>query len=198
MKTYNKRSNARRAALAQLGAEAVEGTHFRLVEAEPGRFAVEMIEQAAADAQTVTEADDEAFTPPAFLQREAAAQATKATAKAEVPAAKPAGADDPSTRKPARNKPTRAGKAGPEADAKAASEPTPEPRTPRQREGTKQALLIAMLRRPEGATVPEVVEATGWQAHTARGAMFGALKKRLGLEVTSEKVEGRGRVYRLP
>ncbi len=39
--------------------------------------------------------------------------------------------------------------------------------------------------------------AFGWQAHTVRGAIAGALKKKLGLEVTSEKTAGRGRVYRL-
>jgi len=71
----------------------------------------------------------------------------------------------------------------------------PTARTPR--EGTKQAALIAMLRSNEGATIAEVVAATGWQQHTVRGAIAGALKKKLGLEVTSEKVEGRGRVYRI-
>jgi hypothetical protein len=55
-----------------------------------------------------------------------------------------------------------------------------------------------MLRRPEGATIDEVVRETGWQPHTVRGAIAGALKKKLGLHVTSEKVEARGRVYRLP
>ena len=54
-----------------------------------------------------------------------------------------------------------------------------------------------MLRAPEGATIEEIVAATGWQPHTVRGALAGALKKKLGLEVTSEKVEGRGRVYRI-
>jgi Protein of unknown function (DUF3489) len=54
-----------------------------------------------------------------------------------------------------------------------------------------------MLRRPEGATIDEIVAATSWQPHTVRGAFAGALKKRLGLEVTSDKAEGRGRVYRL-
>jgi hypothetical protein len=54
-----------------------------------------------------------------------------------------------------------------------------------------------MLRRPEGATVPEMVEATGWQPHTVRGAMAGARKKKLGLQIRSEKVEERGRVYRI-
>lgn len=66
------------------------------------------------------------------------------------------------------------------------------------RERTKQATLIAMLRAKEGATIAEIVATTGWQPHTVRGAMAGALKKKLGLIVTSEKVEGRGRVYRLP
>ena len=67
----------------------------------------------------------------------------------------------------------------------------------KSREGTKQALLIGMLDRPEGATIDEIVAATGWQPHTVRGAFAGALKKRLGLTVTSEKREGRGRVYRI-
>ena len=54
-----------------------------------------------------------------------------------------------------------------------------------------------MLKRPEGATIAQVVEATGWQPHTVRGAFAGALKQRLGLEVVSEKVAERGRVYRI-
>jgi len=69
---------------------------------------------------------------------------------------------------------------------------------PTQRKGTKQAQLIAMLRAPEGATIEQMMIATNWASHTIRGAMAGALKKKLGLEVNSEKVEGRGRVYRLP
>jgi len=64
------------------------------------------------------------------------------------------------------------------------------------RNGTKQAILIAMLHAPDGATIAEIVAATDWQSHTVRGAIAGALKKKLGLEITSEKVEGRGRVYR--
>lgn len=65
------------------------------------------------------------------------------------------------------------------------------------RAGTKQAVLVEMLRAEGGATVEDLIAATGWQAHTIRGAMSGALKKKLGLTVSSEKVEGRGRVYRL-
>lgn len=63
------------------------------------------------------------------------------------------------------------------------------------RDGTKQAKLIAMLKAPEGATIHQMVDATGWQSHTLRGAMAGALKKKLGLTITSEKIDGRGRVY---
>ncbi|MFC6499621.1 DUF3489 domain-containing protein [Gemmobacter lanyuensis] len=65
------------------------------------------------------------------------------------------------------------------------------------RAGTKQAHIIAMLQRPEGATVAEMVEATGWLAHTVRGCISGALKKKLGLPIKAEKVEGRGTVYRV-
>lgn len=79
-----------------------------------------------------------------------------------------------------------------------AADATPAPKARKPREGTKQAQLIAMLRAPEGATIDEIVAATGWQPHTVRGAFAGALKKKLGLEVTSEKVDGRGRVYSLP
>ena len=64
------------------------------------------------------------------------------------------------------------------------------------RAGTKQAQIIAMLQRPEGATVAEMVEASGWLAHTVRGCISGALKKKLGLPIAAEKVEGRGTVYR--
>lgn len=72
------------------------------------------------------------------------------------------------------------------------SAPAPEA-APRQ---TKQQLLIDLLKRPDGATIDEIVAATGWQKHTARGAMSGALKKRLGLTVTAEKTD-RGRVYKI-
>ena len=66
-----------------------------------------------------------------------------------------------------------------------------------QRKGTKQALLIKMLEAPEGATIDQIVDATGWQPHTVRGAISGALKKKLSLNVFSEKIEGRGRVYHI-
>jgi hypothetical protein len=80
-----------------------------------------------------------------------------------------------------------------------------EPRRPGQqrqsrqgpRESTKEALLIDMLRQPEGATIAQIMTATGWQAHTCRGAFAGALKKKRGLTVTSEKIDGGDRIYRI-
>ena len=62
---------------------------------------------------------------------------------------------------------------------------------------TKQSQLIAMLRQPDGATIVEIAKALEWQPHTVRGAIAGALKKKLGLKVESEKVADRGRVYRI-
>jgi len=95
----------------------------------------------------------------------------------------PAGATDAPTEQSAPDTPAETGTA---------------PKTRAPREGTKQATLIDMLRAPDGATIEEIMAATGWQSHTVRGAMAGALKKKLGLEVTSEKIEDRGRVYKLP
>jgi len=73
----------------------------------------------------------------------------------------------------------------------------PDPAKPKPRAGTKQAMLIEMLKAPEGATIAEIAKPTNWLPHTVRGAMSGALKKRLGLTITSEKVEGRGRTYKI-
>lgn len=81
----------------------------------------------------------------------------------------------------------------------AASEPSGEQpaKVRKHRDGTKEAMLIDMLRRPEGATIVQIMAATGWLGHTVRGAFAGALKKKRGLAVTSEKPDGGERVYRL-
>jgi DNA-binding MarR family transcriptional regulator len=65
------------------------------------------------------------------------------------------------------------------------------------RPGTKQALLIDLLKRKKGATIEKIVEATGWQSHTVRGTISGTLKKKLGLMVTSEKPDDGPRRYRI-
>jgi hypothetical protein len=73
----------------------------------------------------------------------------------------------------------------------AASEPEAAPgqtaAKPTPRAGTKQAKMIEMLKRPEGATVEQIAAATGWQHHTIRGAISGALKKKLGLTVEANR-----------
>ncbi|KGJ05791.1 DUF3489 domain-containing protein [Paracoccus sphaerophysae] len=92
----------------------------------------------------------------------------------------PAGATDAPTEEPAPDTP---------------KEPEAAPKTRKPREGTKQAKLIEMLRAEGGATIDEIVSALDWRPHTVRGALAGALKKKLGLTITSDKIEGRGRAY---
>ena len=67
----------------------------------------------------------------------------------------------------------------------------------RTRDNSKQATVLQMLRRPEGATIAQICGATGWQAHTVRGTFAGSFKKKLGLTLTSEKPVGAERTYRL-
>ena len=80
------------------------------------------------------------------------------------------------------------GAAKPKAATKTASTP---------RDESKQSRLIAMLKQPDGATIVEITKALDWLPHTVRGAIAGALKKKLGLKVQSEKAADRGRVYRI-
>jgi DNA-binding MarR family transcriptional regulator len=83
------------------------------------------------------------------------------------------------------------GATAPSSKAKKTASPTA------LRAGTKLALLLELLQRKGGATIAEVVKVTGWQPHSVRAAISGALKKKLGLAIASDKVEGRGRVYRI-
>lgn len=83
---------------------------------------------------------------------------------------------------------TRGPKAAPQA--KTAQPAAPGART------SKIDQVVALLRRPQGATIEAMIAATGWQAHTVRGAMSGALKKKAGLAIASEKVDG-VRTYRI-
>ena len=65
----------------------------------------------------------------------------------------------------------------------------------KQRGGnSKTTRVIALLRRPQGATLQAIMKATGWQTHSVRGFISGQLKKKLGLKVRSVKREGK-RVY---
>jgi hypothetical protein len=76
--------------------------------------------------------------------------------------------------------------------------PAPSRRWPRtSRAGTKLEQFIKMLRRPKGVSIKEASEALDWMQHSVRGAVAGALKKTYRMTILSEKVQGRGTVYRL-
>ncbi len=65
------------------------------------------------------------------------------------------------------------------------------------REGSKTEMILALLRRKDGATLPEIMKAADWQAHSVRGFIAGTVGKKLGLSVTSTKPEGGERTYKL-
>jgi hypothetical protein len=60
----------------------------------------------------------------------------------------------------------------------------------------KLGLFVELMRRPQGADLSEMMQVTGWQQHSVRGALAGALKKHRGLPIVSEKIEG-SRMYRI-
>ncbi|MDP1587773.1 MAG: DUF3489 domain-containing protein [Prosthecobacter sp.] len=83
------------------------------------------------------------------------------------------------------------------SSTKAKATKTPAPSKATASSGSKIDGLITLLRRKTGATITDAMEATGWQAHSVRGAISGTLKKKQGLTVTSEVEGARGRVYRI-
>ena len=78
----------------------------------------------------------------------------------------------------------------------ATTEPTPERPAEARAPGGKLGVVASMLQAPGGATIEQLSAATGWQAHSVRGALAGTLKKRHGLTIVSEKTEA-GRIYRV-
>jgi Protein of unknown function (DUF3489) len=111
--------------------------------------------------------------PPPLRITRAGLEAVGVETEDDAPATEADRAATPAKRR-AKAKAARPGKAAP------AEKPTP-------RTGTKQALMIDLLKRPEGATVEQIAAATGWQHHTIRGAISGALKKKLGLTVEAAR-----------
>jgi len=87
----------------------------------------------------------------------------------------------------------QAGSAGGDSAGAAALEPVPG--KPRDKRASKTTLVLSLLSRAEGATINQLTAATGWLPHTARAALTGLKKK--GNVITSEKLEGQVRVYRV-
>src|SRR5260370_39250177 len=100
----------------------------------------------------------------------------------------------PDTKQPRAQKLSRAGrspggrKANPAGRAKKAATP---------QRGSKTAKILALLKRPGGASLQQLQKATGWQAHSVRGFLSGTLKKKMGLRVHSAKLPDGARTYRV-
>ena len=88
-------------------------------------------------------------------------------------------------------------KAAPKAKAKAAKPAKAKAAKSTPRKESKQAHFIEAMRTAKGISITEAAERFGWQPHTVRGAISGAIKKKLKLDVTAQKVQGRGTVYRI-
>jgi hypothetical protein len=114
-------------------------------------------------------------------------------AKAEDAAGRPAKA--PKNRRASARKP-RPSQQGKERQARAVDRRAGAA-SPEARAGSKQGKVVELLRRPHGASIAEMMKATGWQTHSVRGVISGALKKKLGLAVTSEKTESGERRYHI-
>jgi hypothetical protein len=115
------------------------------------------------------------------------------------------GAAQAATEKPKRSKKGSVGQKRAHVGAakgKAAKKASPTKKAPKAtkkageaREGSKAATVLDLLKRPDGATLAELMKATGWQAHSVRGFLSGTVSKKMGLAVASTKVEDGERTY---
>ena len=122
------------------------------------------------------------------------------TAQATVAAAPPKATKKANVAKPARHvapaKAKSAKKATPAKKApKGAKGAKPAKKESGARDGSKTAQILDLLKRPGGATLAEIMKATGWQAHSVRGFISGTLGKKMGLTVTSTKGDDGERTY---
>jgi uncharacterized protein DUF3489 len=120
----------------------------------------------------------------------------KASEKPESPA--PFGNDaKPTITKPPTGARVRVARRTAPADRRARSTKRTPSKAPTVRSGSKTAKILALLRRPEGASLAQLQKATGWQAHSVRGFLSGALKKKMGLRIDSTKLQDGQRTYRV-
>jgi hypothetical protein len=80
--------------------------------------------------------------------------------------------------------------------AKRTKQATAETAAPTAREGSKKAIVLDLLKRPDGATLKDIMAATDWQAHSVRGFICGTITKKMGIKVESSKRNGE-RVYQV-
>lgn len=73
----------------------------------------------------------------------------------------------------------------------------PPTKQPVEERTTKYAALLRLLKQADGTTIPDMMQATGWQQHSLRGFLAGTVKKKLGLTLISSKVDGQHRRYRI-
>src|ERR1039457_3292107 len=113
---------------------------------------------------------------------------------------KPKGAKQARRVAPAKPKATKkatAAKKAPKAKQAAKAPKAAKPKAEGVREGSKTATVLALIQRKGGATLAEVMKATGWMAHSVRGFISGVLGKKMGRTVESTKREDGERVYQL-
>ena len=115
---------------------------------------------------------------------------------ATAPSEPPKGTKKAGVAKRARNVAPKKGKPGKKATA-AKKAPKTAKKAGAARDGSKSAKVLDLLKRPDGATLKELMKATSWQAHSVRGFLSGAIGKKLGLTVESAKSEDGERTYSL-
>lgn len=133
----------------------------------------------------LSDAAREAITKPAAAKP---AKTPKASGQAKLKA-KSAPAPKASAKKPEKKAAAKVSKASGKAEVK------PE-KTAKPQKGTKQQTIIDLLSRKEGATLAQLVKATGWQQHSVHG-MMANMRKKLKLAINSTKEDGKDRVYRI-
>lgn len=114
--------------------------------------------------------------------------------KRQTPSGQPVARKKPSARPQKAQVPKKKARS---ADKARSGQPVRRPKTAASaRSNSKKAQVLALLRRRQGATLQELMKATGWQAHSLRGFLSGTVSKKMGFSVKSEKRDDGERVYR--